>query len=116
MRHPIAVSPLESVGVAAARVRLGVAMRAEPRDIVCDYCERALCVAVRHSDHPVPLYLTESRLITLDETEDCRWCARPITAAGEAKVPFSGYLAVVRALVGDQTPGRTFNNSIDAVA
>jgi hypothetical protein len=110
-RHPIPVSPLETVGVAAARANLGRLDSAEPHDMICERCTRTLCVAVRH--HPVPLSLLGAQLVSLNEQDFCRWCARPITSAGEAKVPIAGYLALVRDLVGEQAPGRTFNDDID---
>jgi hypothetical protein len=103
-RHPIPVSPLETVGVAVARARLGLLDGTEPRDIVCDRCDRGLGVAVRH--HPIPQSFSSAQLVSLDETEHCRWCARPISAAGEAKAPLSGYVALARALIGDRVPGR----------
>jgi hypothetical protein len=60
-----------------------------PVDIICSTCNRRLAVASAYSHIPDKM---NDRLKILNETDDCRWCARPISAKGEAMAPLAGFI------------------------
>jgi hypothetical protein len=92
--QPVFVAPDESFDIIMARF---VAVRAlaitVPVDIMCSRCDRRLAVASAYSHIPDKM---QDRLTLLDEADDCRWCARPITAAGEARAPLEGFIRAAR--------------------
>ena len=73
-------------------------------DVVCARCERPMTTTTSATPR-----LVDSRLVSLDETDCCRWCARPITAEAERKVPLDGYRHLARELLRDD---RTYGHDM----
>lgn len=101
----IAVDPGAGIGTSVQAVQACLAESGDACEVSCARCSRHLCVAQRTLGRPVPERWQEARLVHLEESEYCRWCARPITAASEAKAPTARSLA--RLLMGlDRVLGR----------
>lgn len=61
--------------------------------VQCGRCDRVICGITQHTQTP-RLITREPRIF--DESEQCRWCARPITKAAEDRVPLDGFARFAR--------------------
>ncbi len=105
LRIPIAIDPRAPLPASVARIHAVMVQHSTPCLIACERCGRGLATACRYAKHPIPSYIFEPGA-TLGATDFCRWCARPITAAGEALSPLTGYLAIARTILGERRAGR----------